>query len=206
MSERFGDGIDWDAEALAAVRSTAPVPTVVVAKLRAALADVDRPALVDCGCNVGRFWIPVLDAGFDYSGVDQSAVALSAAKQAFIDSPRGGMTCGSLVQAMLWDEWPRSFGRFFDAALCSAVLQHNHCADQWRILARVAEAVRPGGFFAMQETTLAADEGRIEDSRCHSRATWARLVEEQGFELVDGWRVAGEQDDGYLFRRIGGRP
>lgn len=191
---KFGDGIDWGHEARRAAAQDPPGATAgeMLLAIRDALAQVPRPRIVDAGCNIARFYPQFHAAGFEYVGVDQSAEALDIARQRF--------PAVRFEFAFLWDDWPARLGAgSFDAALCNAVLQHNTHDEKRRIVPRIAEALRPGGVFGMQESTVHAE------TRTQLRqGDWVRLVEGFGFRLEKKWhRNDLGLEDAYLFRRVG---
>lgn len=194
MSQKFGDGIDWDNEARRAaaateqehlaggVRATA---LELVTQLRS--HGVGPGRLLDCGCNIARYCPPLREAGFTYVGVDQSLEALRIAGLRYPDV--------ELIQSMLWD---MTFSQPFDVAISMAVLQHNQLGEKERILQRIAAAVRPSGHFAMQESTVL-----VETATQLRREHWIELVESYGFHLLANWHPNPEYGvpDAYLFRR-----
>jgi SAM-dependent methyltransferase len=187
----FGDGIDWGHEARRAAQEDPPgaAPGEMLLRLREALATVERPRIVDAGCNIGRFCAQFSAAGFEYVGIDQSEQALAIARER--------MPGVRFEQSFLWDDWPARIGPC-DAALCNAVLQHNTHAEKRRILPRIAEVLRPGGFFAMQESTV---ERATATQLQH--AQWVDLVESFGLELVSTWHLNPQGlPDAYLYRRL----
>lgn len=187
----FGDGIDWDFEARrqAAEPSTRPGASELVTRLTRFCSPPAR--VIDCGCNIGRFAPLLVDAGYDYTGVDQSAVALKIATERYGSEAK-------FVEGFLWGLTDLDLGMRFDIALSCAVLQHNTLDEKRRILSEIAATVTPGGLFAMFESTVKAD------TRTQlTQAGWIKLVESFGFELLDLWHPNPEYgiDDHYLFRR-----
>lgn len=190
----FGDGIDWNNEAVRAASETEhehnmggvrAVALELVQQLAAVGCTGGR--LLDCGCNIARYCPPLREAGFEYVGVDQAPKALQIAKWRY-----PGV---EFVASMLWD---MKFDKPFDVAISMAVLQHNLRDEKKRILARIAEAVRPGGYFAMQESTV------LEETRTQLRQEqWIALVEGSGFRMLSGWHPNPEYGvhDAYLFQR-----
>src|SRR3954452_24025241 len=75
-----------------------PLPGWVAQSIRAAVlqavADVDRPRILDIGAGTGRFGWPFVAAGDDYVGVDLSGGML----RSFANRSLGGK-CISLIQA-----------------------------------------------------------------------------------------------------------
>lgn len=193
QQQKFGDGIDWCAEARRAASMETPgvAPGEMHTNIRQALGDLKRPRIVDCGCNIARFYPEFRHAGFEYTGIDQSETALAIARERYPEA--------MFRLSYLWDDWPSCFAPF-DAALCNAVLQHNKMEEKRRIMARIAQAVRPGGFFAMQESTVLE-----ETSTQLMHANWITLVEGFGFKFLKTWHKNDEYgiEDAYLFQRIG---
>lgn len=189
----FGDGISWDAEALRAAVDDPPGAGVseLHLNLREALADIERPSIVDCGCNIARFAPPLVGLGFDYTGLDQSDEALRISRIRYPTL--------RFEKTFLWDAWPERFAPF-DAALCNAVLQHNALDEKLRILPRIAEAVRIGGVFVMAESTV-REETKTQLRHDH----WIDIVCEHGFKFCRAWHPNPEFGicDNYLFRRVG---
>ena len=189
----FGDGIDWDNEARR--QSTSSMEEHARGGVRANALEIVRHLrnagaagrLLDCGCNIGRYCPPLREAGFEYVGVDQSDVALQVCRDRYpgVD----------FVRTFLWD---MPFEAAFDVAISMAVLQHNQLAEKRRILPRIAAAVRPGGFFAMQESTVIAETAT---QLRHDQ--WVELVESFGFKLRSTWHPNPEYSvhDAYLFQR-----
>lgn len=187
----FGDGIDWNAEGRRAANAELPgaEPGPMLVNIREAIAGVERPRVADCGCNIARFYPQFRDAGFAYVGVDQAEGALATARQRYPQT--------TFVHSFLWDDWPAKIEPV-DVALCNAVLQHNLHHEKERIMARIAQAVRPGGVFAMQESTVPqATKTQL------TQREWVMLVERYGFKLLKKWHPNPEYglDDAYLFRR-----
>ncbi len=189
---KFGDGIDWNAEARrAAAADDRNNAQGVVAKIDAIerLAEhlPSRGRVLDAGSNIGRYCPAVLAAGFQYVGVDQAQEALAIARER---NPNG-----VFVESFLWD---MKFDILFDAALSFAVLQHNTLPEKQRILGRIAAAVRVGGYFVMMESTVLQ-----ETVTQLTQAGWISLVSGCGFELVTTWHPNPDYgvNDHYLFRR-----
>lgn len=188
----FGDGIDWNAEAKRAAEQDAvgrPETCEMLEAIRAALGPCERPRVADCGCNIGQFFPMFHKAGFEYVGLDQAAESLKIARERW--------PAGQFVEAFLWDAWPRRFEPF-DVAICNAVLQHNTHEEKRQILPRIARALRAGGLFAMQESTV------LQETRTQLRQEqWIALVEGHGFKLLQTWHKNElSVDDGYLFKRV----
>lgn len=189
----FGDGIDWDNEARR--QSASSMEEHARGGVRANSLEVIKrlqeagagKRLLDCGCNIGRYYPPLREAGFNYVGVDQSDEALRVCHERYPDV--------KFVQSFLWD---MLFDAEFDVAISMAVLQHNRLAEKKRILPRIAAALRPSGFFAMQESTVLT-----ETATQLRQDQWIELVESFGFKLRSTWHPNPEYGvcDAYLFQR-----
>lgn len=191
--KKFGDGIDWCLEAKRAAAAETPgvEPSELHFSLVAALGELKhQPRIVDCGCNIGRFYPAFKRAGFEYTGIDQSETALAIARERYPDV--------MFRLSFLWEDWPNCFAPF-DVALCNAVLQHNRLEEKKQILPRIAQAVRPGGLFVMQESTV------LEETPTQLlHAQWIALVEGFGFKFLKTWHKNELGiEDAYLFRREG---
>lgn len=186
---QFGDGINWDFEARRAAAEgwVAPHDSELIRNLRLWLPHEDRPRRVlDAGCNIGNFAGMFMAAGFEYTGVDQSAVALELAC--------GRYPQATWIEGMLWD---MEFGEPFDLVFCNAVLQHNNHAEKARILPRIAAATKPGGMFIMQESTV------LEETATQlTHEGWIQAVLQHGYVLQGTWHKNPEGlNDAYAFWR-----
>ncbi len=192
---KFGDGIDWDNEARRAAKETEAEfsgggvranALDLVLKLKEVGAD---GRILDSGCNIARYCPPLREAGFVYVGVDQSPEALAIARKRYPDV--------EFVSSFLWD---MKFDQPFDVVISMAVLQHNVMSEKRKILACIADAVKIGGHFAMQESTV------LETTHTQLRQEqWIALVQEFGFRLLTTWHPNPEYNvnDAYLFIREG---
>lgn len=187
----FGDGIDWSEFARFAAQEMPPGEGEgdLQRNIKDALPGIEKPRLVDCGCNIARFAPSLVKIGFDYTGIDQSEEAVRISRIRYPNL--------KFDVAFLWEDWPSRFSPF-DCAMCNAVLQHNTHDEKRRILPRIAQAVRIGGIFGMQESTV------LEETKTQFRQDqWISFVESYGFKLIKQWhRNELDIDDGYLFRRI----
>lgn len=187
----WGDGIDWNQEARRAAQEAPPgqAASDMLVRLLGALRGVVRPRIVDCGCNIGRFFPQLSAAGFTYVGLDQADDAIRIAQARYPGA--------RFEHAFLWDAWSRRHEPF-DAALCNAVLQHNRHDEKARIVDQIAAAVRVDGVFVLQESTVpVATPTQLRPEQ------WTDLVETTGFRLEATWhRNEHGLDDAYLFRRV----
>lgn len=210
----FGDGIDWDKEAQRAAAHDAigaPAGCEMLDIIMSEIGQRQNLRAVDCGCNIGQFFPMFEKAGFDYVGLDQAAQALQIARRRW---PKA-----RFMRTYLWSDWlgvlaaeavsggvstvdgtdeaARERVRF-DVAICCAVLQHNKHEEKERILPRIADAVRVGGLFAIQESTVTNETAT---QLRHDQ--WIALVERYGFQLIKTWHKNElGHEDGYLFRRV----
>lgn len=189
---KFGDGIDWNAEGrrAAAADDARPAGRIGGSEAVDRMTRLQPPPgrILDAGCNIGRFCPILTAAGYQYTGVDQAEEALRTARERNPDA--------SFLHRFLWE---MTFAEDFDVALCNAVLQHNTHAEKRRILPRIAAALRPGGLFVMQESTVLR-----ETATQLTQAGWIALVEEHGFQLLETWHPNNEHqiDDAYAFRKV----
>lgn len=107
---------------------------------------VDKPVdVADFGCGTGflaRALMPLLPAGSSYAGFDKSEALVAHARAAFADAPYPV----SFARRDLLDEPlpPR-----YDLVVCQALLMH--IPGPARMLARMAEAAKPGGILLCVE-------------------------------------------------------
>jgi SAM-dependent methyltransferase len=100
-------------------------------------AHILRPyaSVLDVGCGYGRVASVFCDAGYDYTGIDVSAVATKAAKR---NEPRGSYVVGSALETDL--------GRKFDLICVLYVFVHFVGDQEWRQLVfRLASLLPSGG-------------------------------------------------------------
>lgn len=148
---------------------------------------IQKGKLVDCGCHIGR-WIRFFeDAGFVYTGVDQSSEAIKVALQY---NPEG-----KFVNKFLWD---MNFNKEFDIAVCIAVLQHNTLPEKDIILPKIYKSLKKDGIFFITESTVPK-----ETKTQLTYEGWIKLIEKHGFKFLESWH---QNDCGlhdfYLFRRL----
>jgi 2-polyprenyl-3-methyl-5-hydroxy-6-metoxy-1,4-benzoquinol methylase len=92
-------------------------------------------SVLDVGCGYGRVATPFCDAGYDYTGVDVSDVAIETARAR---EPRGTFVTGSALEV--------TFERKFDIVCALYVFVHFVSDADWsRLLARLAGMVSDGG-------------------------------------------------------------
>ena len=146
-----------------------PLPDRVAQSVRAAVlqavADVDRPRILDIGAGTGRFGWPFVMSGDDYVGVDLSGGML----RSFAGRPLGGKRM-HLIQA---DGRILPFAAAsFDAVLLIAVF--GNLADARRLVDEARRVLRPRGALIVGRT--AAPEDGI-DERLKQRLD--RLLHQQ---------------------------
>jgi SAM-dependent methyltransferase len=92
------------------------------------------PRILDAACGTGKYWPLLLDHGARITGVDQSGGMLRRASTKFPDIP----VAKTGLQEM-------TFAAEFDGAICVDAME-NVFPEHWPVvLARLAQAVRPGG-------------------------------------------------------------
>lgn len=148
---------------------------------------VPKGKLLDCGCFIGR-WIKFFeDAGFEYTGVDQSSDAI---RVGHIYHPNG-----RFIHKFLWD---MDFNEEFDVVVSIATLQHNTLDEKKRILPKIHRALKKDGIFLMAESTV------LEETKTQlTYSGWINLAEQNGFRIVESWHPNELNiNDSYLFRRL----
>lgn len=145
---------------------------------------------VDLGCNYGGMALHFLNAGIEYTGIDQSETALEIARKRLPDL--------KFINCFLWD---LNFREEYDIVFIQAVLQHNRPPEQERIIPRVFDMLKPGGvFFFSESTVLEKDWNDTLNSRTH--AGWVDLGERNGFKFEKSWYYNVEKIPNiYLFTK-----
>ena len=174
----FGDNISWDYHVQQVLEDEkngrAFYHSVGNLELAEAVSNIntDTPVadrkMIDCGCHVGRWIDAIAHTGMDYTGIDQSNVALGVAS-----SRRPSV---KFINSFLWDI---NLDSQYDFAMCIAVLQHNTQSEQERIIPRIYKALKPGGVFFFTESTLHKD---TETQRTHEH--WIQMAERYGFKFI----------------------
>ena len=157
---------------------------------RLAEAPLPIDLVLDAGCGDGNFAADIAEAGYQVCGVDLASTGIDIARS------RG---VGNFQQASLYDDLRGVFSvDSFDAVISVEVIEHLY--DPRAFVARVHEALRPGGTFivttpywgyakniAMAVTnrmdgalTPLWDGGHIKH---FSRKTLTELLVEQGFTV-----------------------
>lgn len=120
--------------------------------------------LLDAGCGGGRNLTYFLRTGFDVSGVDQSAAAIteiqSLAAELAPNLPAGNFRVEPVEKMSFADST-------FDVVLSSAVLHFARDENHWREMVReMWRVLRPGGiFFARLASTVGLDGIRLIEGR-----------------------------------------
>lgn len=185
--QKFGDGISWENHVVEVITQgrTLYHKYEPNSELAQGLHKYKTSGmLLDCGCHVGR-WIDFFtQAGFEYTGIDQSKYAINIAKRL---KPKGSFYC-----MFLWD---MQFREEFDVAITNAVLQHNTHPEKRRIVPRIYDALKFGGIYYIAESTV------LEDTPTQlTHDNWIQLMEEWGFKFLESWHPnkIGIEDH-YLF-------
>jgi 2-polyprenyl-3-methyl-5-hydroxy-6-metoxy-1,4-benzoquinol methylase len=182
----FGDGISWDFHVDQVLEEKEPIfktdPDSLILKNIKQYAKGNR--LLDCGCHVGRWSNFFIDAGFDYTGVDQSLKALEAAKKL--------NTRAKYVNSFLWDY---KTDIKYDVLVFCAVLQHNQHEEKDRILANLSNIVNKDAILFFTESTMTT-----QTATQYTYNGWIDFAKKHGFEFIKSWHKNefGLQDH-YLF-------
>lgn len=187
MKKQFGDKINWDLEADRAVREDKDLFYTDFEGLLKLKQYKPTGKLLDCGCNIGRFIKIFENAGYKYTGVDQSEHALSIAKQYH---PKG-----NFIRSFLWDV---KFKYKFDIAFTNAVLQHNTLNEKREILQNIHTILKKRGILMIAESTV-----DVETKTQLTYEGWIKLIESFGFRLIESWH---ENElglyDNYIFEKV----
>ena len=142
--------------------------------------------LLDAGCNIGRYINTLKGAGYNYTGIDQSQYAIDTAKE---NNPND-----KFFQNFLWNI---KFENEFDIIFMKAVLQHNQMNEKKRIIPQLFKALKNGGIFLMDESTLLEN---TETQLTHDN--WINLVESFGFKFKESFHKNElDVDDCYVFEK-----
>jgi 2-polyprenyl-3-methyl-5-hydroxy-6-metoxy-1,4-benzoquinol methylase len=192
--ERFGDEIDWNVH-INQVLSEKNIfyqlnsKWVLIAdkiKKNTLTGYTGNPSIVDCGCHIGRWSELLKQAGFNYTGVDQSEQIIETAKNLHPET--------NFIEKFLWD---MEYDKEFDCALCVAVLQHNQLSEKLKIIPSIFKALKPGGVFLFMESTVTT-----ETNTQLTYDGWISMLTSFGFEFLESWHKNELGfDDNYLFRK-----
>jgi 2-polyprenyl-3-methyl-5-hydroxy-6-metoxy-1,4-benzoquinol methylase len=140
-------------------------------------SDPDIPRRVlDAGCGRGEFSRALTDFGHRVDGIDTSTVAITECRRRAIG--RDSYSVSSLRS------WRPPY--LYDAVVCVDVLFHLMDDDEWSSsLRNLAALVRLGGRLVVADHDSEEDKvwGNYQKTRARSR--YARLLHEQGLEIVD---------------------
>jgi len=159
------------------------------AALVEATAGIDATAVLELGVGTGRTTTRVLDAHPDAHlvGIDSSERMLMAARSALLGRP------ASLLPGRLEDPLPPGE---FDLVVSALAVHHLDGPGKAALFARVAEALRPGGRFALgdvvvpddpAETRVVLEEGYDRPSTVGEQLRWLR---DAGLDARLAWREA----------------
>jgi len=145
---------------------------------------------VDLGCNYGGMAYHFVNAGIEYTGIDQSEAALEIARSKLPDL--------KFINSFLWD---LDFKEEYDIVYIQAVLQHNIPTEQERIMPVVFNILKPGGVLNFAESTvLPKDFIPPMNSRTHDG--WVDLATRNGFKFEKSWYYNAEKIPNiYLFTK-----
>ena len=132
---------------------------------------IKLPATVlDAGCNIGKWHNAFVNYGFNYVGVDQSPRAIEYALKEY---PGSRFICSRLQK---FEESEQ-----YDLVFTSAVLQHSKDIHKDFIFCVFHRALKPKGYYLMQENTVKDDS----DGYSKSGLQWIDFVVQRGFEIVE---------------------
>jgi SAM-dependent methyltransferase len=130
---------------------------------------------IDLGCNYAGMAYHFLNAGLEYTGVDQSDIALAFARKKFPEF--------RFIESLLW---ALDIKEEFDLAYMQAVLQHNTWDEQEKIIPKIFNLIKPGGVWYFAEGTVlpsVAHPGM--NQRLHE--DWIDLMTRHGFVFEKSW-------------------
>jgi SAM-dependent methyltransferase len=181
------NGYEGVAADFIASRGRAPQTAIGVAQVRDWARALPRGAAVlDLGCGPG---VPIAEAllaeGLDVYGIDASPSFVAAFRQRF---PRTPVMCEPV------DESP-FFGRPFDAVLAWGLLFLLPADEQRRLIAKVADALVPGGrflFTSPAQTCAWNDILTGLESRSLGAAEYGRLSSASGLAVLREYEDVGQ--------------
>lgn len=127
--------------------------------------------IIDCGCNIGRWAEFLADAGYKYTGVDQSNYAIENALQYH---PNYKFICKFL--------WDLDYEEKFDIAIFNVVLQHNSMEEKIRIIPKIYNALKKDGILIINESTTIHE---TETQMTYNQ--WIYFIESFGFRFKESW-------------------
>lgn len=192
IENKFGDRIDWDYHVNEILTSLNEDPnTIFYTKENEKIDKLKKyktsGRVLDCGCHIGR-WIEVFRLnGYDYTGVDQSKIALETALKYKPD--------GKFVHSLLWN---MNFNNEFDIVHTNAVLQHNKLSEQEKILSKIYNALKSDGILIITESTVLRE---TETQRTYNG--WIKCIERCEFKFLESWHKNElGLEDNYIFVKI----
>lgn len=198
LENKFGDRIDWDHHVNEILTSLNEDANTIFYKKENEKIDklkkykdpetcTYKQKVLDCGCHIGR-WIEVFrENNYDYTGVDQSKVALETALKYKPD--------GKFVHSLLWE---MNFNNEFDIVHTNAVLQHNKLNEQEKILSRISKALKNDGILIIAESTVNRE---TETQRTYNG--WIKCIENHGFKFLESWHKNElGLNDNYIFIKV----
>ena len=162
------DNIDWDREAIrsAKERMILEGPGKILYYIRDYFKDGD--ALLDLGCNIGRWAYVFKDFNCNYEGLDASPTAIKIAREKHPDTIFHHMNALDM-----------NFYNKYDIVFTHTVMQHVRRLNQVRIFNNIYNALKPGGLYIMREM----DESEAETH--HSHEVWLEMLKNAQLKLVE---------------------
>lgn len=184
----FGDNISWEEEANRAIKEE---PTNLFYNYNptrelAMKLNKYKPKgkVLDCGCNIGRWIEYFTEAGYNYTGIDQSKYVI---EKALSFHSEGNFICNFL--------WNLNFKEEFDIAFFNAVLQHNTLDEKIKIIPKIHKALKKDGILIIAESTVLK-----ETPTQMTYHQWIYFIESFGFKFTESWHKNElNLDDNYLF-------
>jgi len=130
-------------------RAAGAYPPVHQAIVRDLLVAAGVRRLLDAGCGPASMLRTLADLGMALHGFDLTAEMVAEARRVMmaLGTPAEHVWQASVLDA---DAYRSPDGQPFDAAMCIGVLPHVRLADDDTVLARLREAVRPGGLVIIE--------------------------------------------------------
>ncbi len=184
----FGDNISWEEEADRAIKEDSinlfykynPSDELAI-RLKKYKPE---EKILDCGCNIGRWFEYFTEAGYKYTGIDQSKHTIEKALSYHHN--------GEFICKFLWD---LDYNQEYDIVFFNAVLQHNLLEEKIKIIPKVYNSLKKNGILIIAESTV------LKETRTQmTYYQWIYFIESFGFKFKESWhKNEYNVDDNYLF-------